>query len=403
MKMRSMLGMFFLAVLMLIGMSDQARAELQLKQLGVNPFYGPEIKSNEQFRQMMSEMKVEMKKGFEKAGAVALFDDFVAQAGRMDIRMIEVNPGEKLQWMIFRKGKTVKVAKDVVWVGKEPFSAFLVQVDKAGVRYVFVVPSTCGNVSLALVGPVPAVAAPDVKPLCQVKITPQNLAVGGEISRDASQSSEPGGALASAQIMVTDSDNNTVMKKVLDKPPFIERLTLSKAGEYTVRVAVTDTKGNVSSAPGCAATKVTVTADKQVAMQPNPGKFVADLGYMYQADPAHYLLMRIGYDYYFTDTFSLLGMVGAAPVLDGEDDTDSFMVDLTANLHRQRMFYGAGVGFWTSSTDDRLDLIVNAGYRFYGEADQFNVAVFVEGRAAFEQFDELSDYARVGAGLRFQF
>jgi len=401
-----MVGMCFLAVLMLFALSDQARAEFQLKQLGVNPFYGPEIKSNEQFRQMMDEMKVEMKKGFEKAGAIGLFDDFVAQSGRMDIRMIEVNPGEKLQWMIFRKGKTVKVVKDVVWVGKEPFPAFLVQVDKAGVRYVFVVPSKCGNVSLAFVGPVPAVVAqpaPDTGPLCQVRVTPQNLAVGGEVTIDASQSTDPGGAIASVQIQVTDGGNAPFMKKALDKPPFIERLTMSKAGEYMVRVAVTDNKGNESSAPGCPATKVIVTADKPIAAEPNPGKFVADLGYMYQADPAHYLLMRIGYDYYFTDTFSLLGMVGAAPVLDGEDDTDSFMVDLTANLHQQRMFYGAGVGFWTSSTDDRLDLIVNAGYRFYGEVDKFNVAVFVEGRAAFDQFDELSDYARVGAGLRFQF
>lgn len=406
MRITSMRGICLLSVLMLVGITGMAQAETKLKQLGRNPFYGTELTSTEEVRQMVATTFPDLKKGFAKAGAADLFDDFVAQANRPDnIMAIEVKPGERLQWMIFKKGKTVRIIKDVVWVGKNPFTAYVLNVDKAGTRYTFVVPAQCGNVSLALTGPAPAAAQappPNIAPYCQVAITPVNLQPGKEITIDASKSADPDGSISSVLIQVTDADKAVVRKKI-DKPPFIHRMIMADPGNYTVEVSVTDNKGQESSAPECVKTTVTVTSSKEAAVTTGSGHFVADAGYMYQNDPAEYLLFRVGYDYYFNDAFSLLGMVGVAPVIDGEDDTDSFLIDLTASFHQQRMFYGAGVGLWNSSTDDRVDFIVNAGYRFYGEANEFNIAVFVEGRAAFDQFDELADYGRLGAGLRFQF
>jgi hypothetical protein len=404
MKSKSMRGIFLLAVLMLVGVAGLAQAETKLAQLGRNPFYGTELRSIDEFRQMVAATLPELKTGFTKAGAPDLFDDFAAQTGRPEaIMAIEVKPGEKLQWMIFRKGKTVKVIKDVVWAGKAPFRAFALNVDKAGTRYTFVVPAICGNVSLAMTSPLPEVVqVPNVAPYCQVSVTPASLTAGQEVIIDASQSSDPDGSISSVLIQVTDG-SNAVVKTRIDKPPFVQRMTMPDPGNYTIAVSVSDNKGLESSAPRCTETKITVTSSKEAAVSTAHGNLVADAGILYQDDPATYLLFRVGYDYYFNDAFSLLGMVGAAPVIDGEDDTDSFMVDLTANYHRDRMFYGAGVGFWNSSTDDRVDFIMNLGYRFYGEVNRFNIAVFVEARAAFDQFDELADYGRLGAGLRFQF
>ncbi|MDK9707321.1 MAG: hypothetical protein OEL83_09740 [Desulforhopalus sp.] len=401
---RSIQKVMFLVVLLLVGTSGIARAETQLKELGLHSFYGPELKSSNAFRQMIKETLPNLKIGFTKAGAAHLFDDFVAQAGTSNVTAVEVNPGEKLQWMIFRKGETVKVVKDVVWAGKVPFSAFLVQVDQAGTRYVFVVPTRCGNVSLAFTGPVPVAVAPveNVPPFCMVTVTPVNVQPGGYVTIDASKSSDQDGAIALVSMQVVDGKNQVVMDKKIAQPPYVQQITIADPGNYAVRVSVIDDKGRESVSPGCAETVVTV-APAMVTATALFGNFVADIGYMYQADPAHYLLMRLGYDYYFTDNFSLLGMVGGAPVLDGIDDTDSLMVDLTAHLHHQRMSYGAGVGFWRSSMDERADFIVNVAYRFYGEPDAFNIAAFVEGRAAFDQFDELADYGRIGAGLRFEF
>lgn len=133
------------------------------------------------------------------------------------------------------------------------------------------------------------------------------------------------------------------------------------------------------------------------------GHFVADLGYLHQPDPANYLLMRVGYAYRFHDHFSLLGMIGFAPVVHGDDDTDSVMADLTANYHFDRMYIGGGMGFWHSSRKDRADLIVNAGYRIYGEAYQRNLSLFVEGRIGLDDLSDFNEYVRYGGGLRYQF
>ena len=406
MRIKWMRSISLLAVLALIGTTGLAQAETKLKQLGRNTFCTTELKSVDEFRQMVATSLPDLKEGFVKAGSADVFDDFVAQAERSEnITVVEVNPGEKLQWMIFKKGNTVKIVKDVVWTGKEPFSAFLLNVDKAGTRYTFVVPAKCGNVSLALTGPIPAVAqdpVPNIAPYCQVTVTPLNVGSGKDVTIDASQSDDSDGSISSVLIQVTDAGKSVVKKKI-NKPPFIHQMTMSEPGDYTVQVSVTDEKGLESSSPKCEVTKITVTSTNAAVVAPHRGHFVADAGYLYQADPAEYLLFRIGYDYYLHESFSLLGMVGAAPVIDGIDDTDSFMIDFTANYHQDRMFYGAGVGFWSSSTDDRADFIVNLGYRVYGEVDQFNISLFAEGRAAFDQFDELADYGRIGAGLRFHF
>ena len=134
------------------------------------------------------------------------------------------------------------------------------------------------------------------------------------------------------------------------------------------------------------------------------GQLVADIGFLHQPDPANYLLFRVGYDYRFHENYSVLGMVGFAPVIRGDDDTDSIMADLAAYYHYDRMYFGAGLGFWHSSRKDRLDLILmNAGYRIYGEAYRRNVSLFMEVRAAVDQLNELEKYIRYGGGVRVHF
>lgn len=396
---------YFFAALLVVGVAGVAGAETQLMQLGQNPFYGPEIKSNDDFRRMVLETTAELKIGFEKAGAADLFEGFVQQSAQPNIREIEVNPGERLQWMIFRKGETIKVVKDVVWLGKGPFPAFIVNVDRSGIRYTFVVPAKCGNVSLALTTPLPpAKPVANLPPSCKVVIAPLSVVVGKSVTIDASQSSDPDGSIASALIEIVDNNNTILAKNDIQKPPFVHQHTMTEVGEYFVRVRVTDDQGLQSSQPGCQETKILVTAARETVIEEvRRGHFVADIGIMHQPDPATYLPIRVGYDYRFTEAFSLLGMVGIAPVIDGEDDDDSLMADITANFHHQRMFFGAGIGAWHSSMDNRLDLIVNAGYRLYGDPNQFNIALFIEGRGAVEQLDELNEYGRLGVGLRFQF
>jgi len=153
--------------------------------------------------------------------------------------------------------------------------------------------------------------------------------------------------------------------------------------------------------PVKAAEPAPLMVDVEPALQ--RGHFVVDLGYLHQPDPANYLLMRVGYAYRFHEHFSLLGMIGFAPVIHGDDDSDSIMADLTANYHFDRMYFGGGLGLWHSSQKDRVDLIVNAGYRIYGEAYQRNLSLFVEGRIGLDDLSDFNEYVRYGGGLRYQF
>ena len=407
--MKLKVGLLLCAVICLLGVSGLVHAETQLKQLGVKPFYKPELKSVDDFRQMVKKTLPDLKKGFQMAGAADLYDGFVSQAGQPGIEEIEIKPGEKLQWMMYKSGKTVKLMKDVVWAGKKPFKAFRLTMEKSGNRYTFVIPAKCGNVAfdekttLPAPPPVPVAKATEPPkpapvankaPLCQVTITPVKLTAGKEVTIDASQSSDPDGKIAAVSIQLLDSSNQVVSEKKLNTPPFIYQMAMPKSGDYKIRVSVTDDKGLESTAPGCGEKMIAVTSR---------GHFVADIGILYQDDPATFLPLRIGYDWYLRDNISILGMVGWAPVIKGDDDTNSVMVDVTGNYHYNRMFFGAGVGFWHSSTDDRVDFILNAGVRVYGQPNQRNVSLFIEGRSAFDEFDEIESYGRIGGGLRFQF
>lgn len=319
------MGVCIFAAMLLLGVTTMVQAETQLKQLGQSPFFEPEMKSVADFQQMVKKTLPDLKKGFEMAGAADLLDGFVNQTNQSNIETIDVKTGEKLQWMVFKKGKTIKVIRDVVWAGKKPFKAFQVTVEKSGKRYIFITPAKCGNVSLSQITALPPA------PVVQALAAPAPVA-----------------------------------KPQVSPPP--------------------------QAAP----------KDQEVAVTSPPGHLIADVGVMYQSDPATYLLFRVGYDYRLRDNFSILGMIGFAPVIHGDDDTNSGLVDLTGIYHYKRMYLGAGVGFWYSSDDERVDFILNAGYKIW-ERDQRNVSLFIEGRSAFDEFDELDKYGRIGAGLRFQF
>lgn len=135
-----------------------------------------------------------------------------------------------------------------------------------------------------------------------------------------------------------------------------------------------------------------------------------DLGYLHQLDPAHYLIFRVGLEYYLTDSVSLIGMVGAAPHIDGTDGESAFVVDVFANYNFSRFWIGLGLGAWLTSgdsdidaEDSDLDVIFNMGARLFGEPDQFNTSLFVEARSGVDELDEFDYFGRFGLGLRFRF
>ncbi len=197
---------------------------------------------------------------------------------------------------------------------------------------------------------------------------------------------------------------------IMTVPPVCGNLAL--AGIRPVPVAMAPVVPPVAPPVDTTAKKapVTGTGDEQKAADSMKIPILFDAGYLYQFDPAHYLILRIGTEYAFTDSFSVIGMIGAAPRISGSDGKSAFIIDVFANYNFSRFYMGLGLGGWLTSgnndfddEDDDLDVIFNMGARIFGEPDGFNTSVFVEARSAVDEFDDFDLYGRFGAGLRFRF
>jgi hypothetical protein len=144
------------------------------------------------------------------------------------------------------------------------------------------------------------------------------------------------------------------------------------------------------------AQKVTVVKEQR------KGGPVADVGFAYQFDPASYVFARGGYELPLTERLYAMGLVGGFARVDGYDGGSAFTADALLNYYlTDKMFVGAGVGFWTGE-DDNVDLIVNMGYLIYEKPGTMKTSLFVEGRCEADNMIT-SKASRLGAGLRFQF
>jgi hypothetical protein len=149
-----------------------------------------------------------------------------------------------------------------------------------------------------------------------------------------------------------------------------------------------------------------------------PIRYIGDLGYYKQTDPADYIFGRVGVEYKpFKDSpyenISFLGMVGASIKVGGTDGDSALLLDLLAQYNwvagSVNGWVGLGLGGWITSGDVKddsgdtdLDVIANVGARVYGDPDDFNISLFLEIRSAVDEFDSIAEYGRFGAGLRFQ-
>lgn len=141
-----------------------------------------------------------------------------------------------------------------------------------------------------------------------------------------------------------------------------------------------------------------------------PYQWILDAGYLNQIDPANYLFFRGGIKYPFHENWSVLGLIGVAPKLDGEDGETAFLADFLVNYDYNKFFAAAGLGAWLTSGDSDLDsedsdvdLILEAGYQLYEKPETFTLDGFIEARSALDELDEYDLYGRLGVGLRFNF
>jgi hypothetical protein len=404
------IGTVFVVIFCLLFAFISLTAEEEVNQLGMHPFYKSRDLKKDDLLKIATEKAEEVKAGFEQAGYAELYDDFIAQLKTAEIDMIEVNPGDKIEWMVFKKRKKVEIKKDVVWTAKKPFTAYrfaIVKKVKEGDKefektYEFIVPKVCGNISLkgastVDVTPPPPPPPKNKPPICVLSVTPDEILAGQEVMLDASGSSDPDGTIASVKFVLS-RDGTPFEEKVLTATPYKYTTKIKKYGNIKIEATVTDDKGE--TAPG--------TCEKEITVLKR-GFLIADLALLYQADPAWFLPIRIGYMHKLSKSFGIIFLGGVAPVISGEDGATAVLADVTFTYWPNKFFFGAGAGLFYSNRPDhmvakfgvknaRFDLIVNTGVEIFP-----HVSLFLEGRVAFDEFDLIDKLGRVGIGFRLKY
>lgn len=372
----------------------------EVNQLGMHPFYKSRDLKPEDLAKIAAKYAEQVKAGFELAGSADLYDDFMAQLQAVKIDPIDVNPGDSIEWMIFKKNNKIEVKKDVVWTAKNPFNAYrfiisrVVEEDgkKLQKDFEFIVPKVCGNISLKstkiedITPPPPPPQRVNNPPTCVLTVTPDEIMAGQAVTMDASGSNDPDGSIASVKFVIS-KDGATIEEKVLTAAPFVYTTHIKKAGNIKIAAIVTDNEGLV--APGVCEKEITVL---------KRGFLIADVAILHQADPAWFLPIRAGYMHKLSKSIGIIILGGIAPVVSGDDDKTAILADLTLTYWPKSFFFGVGGGYFASSVNKRFDLIVNTGVQIMP-----HVSLFLEGRVGFDEFDVIDKFGRVGIGFRLKY
>ncbi|MBI4765013.1 MAG: transporter [Deltaproteobacteria bacterium] len=316
----------------------------KIKRLGVTPVCKIKNLQADKVYAAVKKNERDLRTGFRKAGAADLFDPFMDQLKTSKPETVQIQPGETLEWMIFKKQKLVGVAKDAVWAGKKPFKAFRTVVRHQDKNYEFIIPAICLNVALKSITDIPKPPPPPPPPpKKEAPAPPPPPPPKAEEAKPAPPPPPP--------------------------PP-----------------------------PPPAPAKVE---------EPKKGFVVVDVGPVIRLDPSASGMIRAGYMYRFTKRMALTGLLGFSMILSDDahyKDYNAFVADVLFSYYpAKRFFLGVGVGGWFNDHDNTFDAIGEVGYHLTDQEKGPNVIIFVEGRAAFNRDNGAAPTERIGAGLRFLF
>jgi hypothetical protein len=383
-------------IVLVVAFASTGFAAVSLKRLGDHPFYRETITSEADLRTMVDQNGANLEAGFAKAGNPELYQQFKSQFPTATIAPAKVEPGERLEWMLFRRNGTgpVTAVKDVIWEGQAAFDAYRFSIDKDGQRYEFVVPVDCGNLSLSSIDMIPRQPV-NQNPVCTMTLSTTEFTCGQTVTVDAGGSTDADGTIDRMVFQLRDASDQVVIETIDTQAPYVQDFTIPcESSQYTVSVVVIDNLGAQSPPADCLQT---------IKMAERTGGLVLDLGYARLFDPANYVFGRVGYEHPLTEKISVLGMVGGFIRFEGDDGDDAtFVADALLNYYfNDKLYMGGGLGFW-SGNDGEVDLIANVGYQIHETVGGTKTSIFVEGRCFADELIS-SDASRLGVGVRFRF
>jgi hypothetical protein len=350
-------------------------AEEKVTQLGLHPFYKSRDLKPADLKIIALDKAGLVKQGFEQAGSGDLIFAFLEQIQKADIQTVELNPGDGLQWMLFKKGGKVVVMKDVVWAGKKPIVVYNFTIFRDGKTYEFIVPKICGNISLKNTREVPA-------PVCTLNVTPNEVEAGKPVTIDMCASKN----ILKSVVEVKDAAGVVVKTIELTAEKCSAEITLDKVGEYSV-VGVGEGQYAMKSTNPCEMTlKVTevvpivpVTAVTS-ATRGGMGKYGTQkpLAFLIEGGPG---LLKGTYTGMFwaragvqlnivVDTLDFILTLGGGIPVKGAPWKSFLMGNALLNVHLGPAYVAGGLGFSTNVADrvgckGGIDLVGEVGINLF--------------------------------------
>lgn len=355
-------------------------AEERVTRLGQHPFYKSRDLKAEDLKVISLDKAGEVKQGFEMAGNGELVFAFLEQIQKADVQTVELNPGDTVKWMLFKKGRKVQVKNDMVWAGKKPMAAYTFTIFREGNLYEFIVPKICGNISLKNVTEVPA-------PTCVLNVEPAEAVLGTPLKIDLCKSQN----VVKSEVTVTDASGAVIKTIALTPENCTAELNLDKVGEYTV-TAVVWGQYEMKSPAGC----------EVVVKVLEPAPVVAPVVPVAKASPLHFLveggpgLLKGTYTGMFwaragvlfnlvQDSLDAIFTLGGGVPIKGDPWKSFFMGNALLNVHAGPAYVAGGLGFSTKDCDREfkkggIDLVGELGINLFRHNDSTG-SIFGELRA----------------------
>ncbi|MGC8892498.1 MAG: hypothetical protein ACP5P6_07845 [Candidatus Saccharicenans sp.] len=223
--MKSKNALIWVSVFLVFCLVASASAEVKkIKSIGHFTFarVRGKIPTPEVMKMLVDRYSADIKTGFEQAGSADLYQPFIDQLKTAQFEDTTWNPGDTVQWMLFRSHGKVKVSGELEWAGKKPVEVFAVKVKIGFKTYTFIIPKPCGNIALkGMVEEIP-------EAICALSVSPAKANINDPITVDMSASQYA----KSLRVEVYDKQGNKVASKDLTPEAAKWQTKFDKPGEY---------------------------------------------------------------------------------------------------------------------------------------------------------------------------
>lgn len=377
-------------------------AEEKVTRLGQHPFYKSRDLKPEDLKAIALDKVGEVKQGFEMAGNGELVFAFLEQIQKADVQTVDMNPGDTVNWMLFKKNRKVMVMNDVVWAGKKPLTAYTFTIFRDGKLYEFIVPKICGNISLKGVNEVPA-------PACALTVSPEEVEIGQPVKIDVCGSQN---ALKST-VTIKDAAGTVVKTLELTPENCTAEVTLDVVGEYTISDIAEGQYAMMSTNP-CEATIKVLAASPPPPSAPVKSASALPLAFLVEGGPGllkgtytGMLWARAGVLWKLVeDKLDAIFTLGGGVPIKGAPWKSFFMGNALLNVHTGPAYIAGGLGFSTKEREFRkggIDLVGQLGFNLF-QHNNSTGSLFGELRApVFTEDRDFEHHHKLLLGFRYIF